>query len=325
MGKSNGAVVGSRSRKNGSTPGFTLIELLVVIAIIAMLLAILLPSLSGARDTAQRTKCLANLREFGKSFVAYSVDNEDALCSGQCDPRVGANLPTTFTSQDVIGLDKIGWVADMVKFKLGTPGQMICPTSVGAQTQSIGRVPGLTGAMYADFMARGINTNYTQSWYMVHTGPNPNSASVDKNISWDPSGERMDVGPLRTGAMRRASPSRVPLLADARCDSGDTFSAFGITARETKSCTDGPFNYTSGTRWGKQDYGDFGVAHGRNSYFNRDKHAFSIGNILLGDGHAESFTDRLTDNGDGTSSPHPDGKLDSFDLEGKVYDGILAI
>ena len=55
--------------------GFTLIELLVVIAIIALLIAILLPSLSAAKQEGMKAKCLANLKGIGSSAVAYSVDD----------------------------------------------------------------------------------------------------------------------------------------------------------------------------------------------------------------------------------------------------------
>ena len=51
--------------------GFTLIELLVVVAIIAMLIAILLPSLQRARDQARATVCMSNMRELGMGFYYY--------------------------------------------------------------------------------------------------------------------------------------------------------------------------------------------------------------------------------------------------------------
>lgn len=54
--------------------GFTLIELLVVIGIISLLISILLPALSRARQISQRTVCGSNLRQFGISFLNYSED-----------------------------------------------------------------------------------------------------------------------------------------------------------------------------------------------------------------------------------------------------------
>jgi len=94
-------------------PGFTLIELLVVVAIIALLIAILLPSLARAREQAKAVVCASRLKVLWQCVYYYTSDNKNVLPN--FSPLYTYEIPDNYwTSQ----------IADYVTFK---PDLFLCP------------------------------------------------------------------------------------------------------------------------------------------------------------------------------------------------------
>jgi len=75
--------------------GFTLIELLVVIAIIALLTAILVPTLARVRSQAHSLVCRSNLKTLVVAWFEYATDNDGQLCSSGAAKPVSAYNPAT--------------------------------------------------------------------------------------------------------------------------------------------------------------------------------------------------------------------------------------
>jgi prepilin-type N-terminal cleavage/methylation domain-containing protein len=94
--------------------GFTLIELLVVIAIIAVLIALLLPAVQQARESARRTQCKNNLKQFGLAIHSHH-DTFLALPSG----GLGWFYHMTYTASgvpEVVPRQNGGWGFQILPF-----------------------------------------------------------------------------------------------------------------------------------------------------------------------------------------------------------------
>lgn len=185
--------------------GFTLVEMLVVISIIGILMAIAVPAISGARESARNSACANNLRQFGVGLLA-TANRVGTLSTGAMDwKRDGA-------------VTEFGWVADLAN-QGARPGDMLCPANPGQIIETFNELleanysatdtcnPKLLGGLpkkqpdgaivknpcrtivedgIADeerrtlveqsILLKGYNTNYTANWLMVRSEP-----TLDKN------------------------------------------------------------------------------------------------------------------------------------------------
>jgi prepilin-type N-terminal cleavage/methylation domain-containing protein len=310
-----------------SGPGFTLIELLVVIAIIALLVSLLLPALGGAREAGRMTVCGSNLRQLAVGAMAYSNVQRGYYCSGPFDNRMQSGYGA---------IDQVGWVADLANGEYGAPGKLLCPSSPARASKNLnpsrvnaGGYQTFTDADLEELMAKGINTNYCQSWFMAYTATKSKSAAG----SPDPKDIRYVDGPLKADIAGAAcSLDKLPLFGDGTAETNVADANFIIAGKRytgARALTDGPisgFVPGQGAVWGRQNYTDWGPAHGKGGYAAAVGHDRVFGQIAFADGHAAGFKDTKHDGSFGHSPAVMQGisTIKYDELEPKVFGGWLT-
>lgn len=136
--------------------GFTLIELLVVVSIIALLIAMLLPALGAARDSAYESQCRSNLKQLGVAGFAYASDNKGEFT----DPRrwVGPQGQPGYGDPTAI---KTVTEGDLFEYVQDTEAIYLCPIA----TEKLDT---------RNWSGRPLVRNYVQNW---NVGTNPQYSS----------------------------------------------------------------------------------------------------------------------------------------------------
>jgi prepilin-type N-terminal cleavage/methylation domain-containing protein len=132
---------------------FTLVELLVVIGIIALLISILLPSLSKAREQAIKVQCASNLRQWGIGLTQYCSANRGLF------PYNGPAIPgcpvggqdTSWTSTCVQDFFKTYLTKNETLQERAKDNVMFCPSQTWHREHDMNLQGGLVGYIYLPY------------------------------------------------------------------------------------------------------------------------------------------------------------------------------
>jgi len=208
----------SRNASAATRGGFTLIELLVVIAIIAILAAMLLPALAGAKERGNATRCMSNLRQNGIANQLYAEENDDRITFGACHSST-----TTAWSWDDMVASYLGVRLTQQEFDsnimTNAPSMLACPsdkipraatwTSRGGKNRTYAmpmhnmRILTINGVQFpsaADWPPAPHNTCGIGIYWEI--GGNGFPDLIRPNVNWNASDPKPTISPKAQPAFR---------------------------------------------------------------------------------------------------------------------------